>query len=225
MNKVELNLFASDNFLYNEAFKVLRTNFQFCGQDIKSVVITSYEENEGKTTVALYLSKALSELGKKVLLIDADMRKSVLAGRNSNFVNAPGLSELLTGMSKTEDIIFNTQYEGMHIIFAGKYPPNPVELVSSKYFDTLLDTVGKSYDYIIIDAPPLGRVIDAAVIASKTDGSILVIDENMVKIKEAQGIVSQLKKSGSNILGVVKNRVRRKESRYYKKSYSARRKK
>lgn len=215
MEKINLKLPGTNDFFVQEAYKVLRTNLQFCGQDLKVIAVTSCNENEGKTTVALQLAQSLAELGKQVLLIDADMRKSVMAGRNTNAKNVVGLSEILTGMVKMDDAMYETQAPSFHIIFAGKYPPNPVELLSGKYFKALLDETRKVFQYIIIDTPPLGRVIDAAVIAPDCDGTILVIGNTTVRYRQAQDVVAQLEKSGSKILGVVRNNVRKKDGGYY----------
>lgn len=215
MERVELRLPGQNDYFTEEAYKVLRTNLQFCGQDIKIVLITSCNENEGKTVVALHLAKSLAELGKRVLVIDADMRKSVMAGRNAGVRHHVGLSEVLTGMNKPNECIYSTQYDRMHILFAGKYPPNPVELLNGKYFAALLSETRKIYDYVIVDSPPLGRVIDAAVVAANCDGTILVIGGDHVRHRQAQEVVDQLKKSGSKILGVVRNSSSRKTGAIY----------
>ena len=215
METIKLNLPGSNDFFTQEAYKVLRTNLQFCGQDVRVVEITSCNENEGKTTVALQLARSLAELEKQVLVIDADMRKSVMAGRNTTAQNVVGLSEILTGMAKLEDAIYPTESPYLHLIFSGKYPPNPVELLSGKYFAALLEETKKVYQYVIIDTPPLGSVIDAAVFAPNCDGTILVIGNNTVRYRQAQDVVAQLKKSGSKILGVVRNNTKKKNGGYY----------
>lgn len=207
MEKMILKLEGSEDFFTQEAYKTLRTNLQFCGQDVQVVVITSCYENEGKTTVALNLANSLAELGKKVLVVDADMRKSVVAGRHTNVKNPVGLSEVLTGMVKLADSVYATQLPQMHMIFSGKYPPNPVELLSGKYFRALIAETRKVYDYVLIDTPPLGRVIDAAVVAPNSDGVIMVMADNAVRSRKAQEVVEQLRKSDSKILGVVRNCV------------------
>ena len=107
-------------------------------------------------------------------------------------------------------------------MFAGKYPPNPVELLGGKSFDKLLGTVRESYDYVLIDLPPLGSVIDAAVVAAKCDGAILVISDHQVRCHQAVEVVDQLKKCGSRILGVVRNNIHTSSSGYYKKYYKDR---
>ena len=120
MNKTVLKLPGADDFFTQEAFKTLRTNLQFCGQDIRTVVITSCNENEGKTTVTLQLGKSLAELGKRVLVIDADMRKSVMAGRNTTAASPAGLSEVLTGQRAMADCLYETQHKNLELMFAGK---------------------------------------------------------------------------------------------------------
>lgn len=214
MNKVDLRLIGEQDYYVQEAYKVLRTNLRFCGNDVRVISITSCNENEGKTTVSLELGKSMADLGKPVLVIDADMRKSVIVGRNTTARNVVGLSELLTGMVQADDAIYKTQYPNLYIMFAGKYPPNPVELLSGNKFNTLLENSKKVFSYIIIDTPPLGRVIDAAVIAPKTDGSILLIGKKKVRYRQAQEVIDQLQKSGSKILGIVKNNIKKHPGSY-----------
>lgn len=220
--KTTLKLPGKDDFFTQEAFKTLRTNLQFCGQDICTVVITSCNENEGKTTITLQLAKSLAEMDKRILVIDADMRKSGMAGRNTTAENPAGLSEVLTGQKPVRDCLYQTQYGNLTIMFAGKYPPNPVELLGGQYFEELLKTAKESYDYVLIDAPPLGSVIDAAVVAAKCDGTILVISDNQVRYRQALEVIEQLKKSGSKILGVVRNNIRKRDGGYYRKYYRSR---
>lgn len=207
MESTVLNLSAYDNFYTQEAYKTLRTNLLFCGRDVQIIAVTSHWENEGKTTVALNLAKSLTELGKRVLIIDADMRKSVMAGRHTKAKNPAGLSEILTGIVKLSDGLYTTQYENLHMIFSGKYPPNPVELLGGKYFPMLLEETRKVYDYVIVDTPPLGQVIDAAVLAPFCDGTLLVMESHLIRQKYAKSLINQLNKSGSKILGVVRNNI------------------
>lgn len=216
---MQLKLVGSWDFFTQEAFKVLRTNLQFCGQDVHVVSITSCHENEGKTTIALNLGKSLAELDKRVLVIDADMRKSVMVGRHSSEKHVTGLSEVLTGLAGVEESVYASQYRNLHIMFAGKYPPNPVELLSSPQFDALLAEMRSRYDYILLDMPPLGQVIDAAVVAPKCDGTMLVLDTGTVRYRHAQEVIAQLNMSGGKILGVVRNNVSRSKNKYYVGKY------
>ena len=207
MKTTVLKLSGNNDFFTQESFKSLRTNVQFCGQDIRTIAVTSCHENEGKTVISLNLAKSFAELGKRVLVVDADMRNSVVAGRHTSVKRPVGLSEVLSGIEEVSECVYETQIPGLHLMFSGKYPPNPVELLSGNYFETLLRNAAASYDYVIVDTPPLGLVIDAAVIAPHCDGTILVMANHAVRYRQAQEVVGQLKKSGSRILGVVRNHV------------------
>lgn len=219
MKSTVLKLSGSGDFFTQEAYKTLRTNVQFCGKDIRVIAVTSCHENEGKTLISLNLAKSLAELGKKVLLIDADMRKSVIAARHTNVRRPLGLSEALTGLAEVSECVYTTQLEQFHLIFSGKYPPNPVELLGSPQFAELLDRARQVYDYIIVDTPPLGRVIDAAVAAPLCDGTILVMSNAGIRYRDAKEVVAQLKMSGSKILGVVRNGVKPERKGYGKRKY------
>lgn len=215
MNTTKLKLPGLDDYFTQEAYNVLRTNIQFCGQDVKAIAITSCGMNEGKTVLSMHVGRSLADLGKRVLVIDGDMRKSVIAGRNADVKNAAGLSEVLTGQAKLQECIYATQFENLHILFSGKYPPNPVELLNGKYFEKVIEAVKGVYDYVIVDTPPLGMVIDAAVIGSKCDSAIMVIGNDKVKYTQAQEVIGQLEKSGCNVLGVVFNNADKKAKAHY----------
>ena len=217
MKHTELKLVGTEEYFTQEAFNVLRTNIQFCGQDVKLITITSSTMNEGKSYVSLHLGRSLGEIGKKVLVIDADMRKSVMAGRNSNTRDAKGLSEVITGQAKLTECVYSTQFENLNVLFAGKYPPNPVELLNTQHFEMILKLEKETYDYVIIDTPPLGMVIDAAVVASKCDGAILVIGSNHAKYSQVNEVISQLKKAGCNVLGAILNNTESKGGAYYRR--------
>lgn len=219
MKETTIKIPGVGNYFMEEAFNVLRTNIQFCGKDVKVIALTSVNQNEGKTVLALHLGRSLSELGKHVLVIDADLRKSVMVGRNSNAKNVAGLSEVITGMAALNECIYSTQYNSLDVMFSGKYPPSPVDLLNGKYFEKLINVVKSVYDYIIVDTPPLGMVIDAAVIAAHCDSSILVIGNKHTHYRDAQEVVSQLEKSGCNVLGVVLNNTDSSRKMYYSRRY------
>lgn len=217
--KVTFNTASTNDYISNEAYKTLRTNLLFCGSDIKTVVLTSCSENEGKSTISIELTKSLAESGKKTLLIDADMRKSTMLRKSVRASDIEGLSEVLSGIAEPEDVIFNTQDDNFDVIFAGRFPPNPVELLGNGRFEQLLCEFRETYDYVIIDSPPLGAVIDSAVIASYCDGAILVIADRKVPHSQAVEVKEQLEKSGCKLLGAVLNETDRKSSKYSKKYY------
>ena len=213
-NKIDLKLPGMDEYFTQEAYKVLRTNIQFCGKDVKTIAITSTGTNEGKTTISTHLAASLAELGKQVLLVDTDMRKSVMAGRYTNVTRPRGLSELLSGQCSVADALYEVEGRSMSVVFSGQYPPNPAELLSSSYFDQFLASAREIYDYILLDTAPLGMVVDAAVVASKCDGAVLVIGGE-VRYPQAQEVLDMLKKSGCRILGAVMNQVNSKQKSYY----------
>ncbi len=212
MKSIELILDESNNnYFIKEAFNTLRTNILFSGKNVKTILVTSCMAHEGKTTISFEMAKSLSENNKKVLLIDADLRKSVMVTRHTKERGIVGLSQILSGQVDLEHSIYRTQLEGLDVIFAGPFPPNPAELVGSPAFKELLDCVRDAYDYIIIDAPPLGMVIDAAIMASVCDGAVVVINQGTIKYRVAQNVKAQLTKSGCRILGVILNQTQRKK--------------
>lgn len=215
--RVTFNTASARDYITNEAYKTLRTNLLFCGSGIKSIVITSCRENEGKSTVSSELAKSLAETGKKTLFIDADMRKSTMLRKSQNSEQIKGLSEVLSKLATVKEVLYSTQYENFDVIFSGHFPPNPVELMGNGEFEAILKEFKKEYDYIIVDSPPLGLVIDAAVIASFCDGAIMVLANRQVTGREALEVKAQLEKSGCRILGTVINETDRKHSEYIKR--------
>ena len=204
-NIIELNSFAEGSYQMSESFKSLRTNIQFCGNNFKCIALTSCFPNEGKSMISVELARSFAEIGKKVVVIDADMRKSVMHSRYDFKPMCDGLSQYLTGQADLDDIICGTTNENLYMIPCGLFPPNPVELLASENFKRLILALRTKYDYIIIDTPPLGAVIDAAVISTICDGVALVIALNKVSRKVAAEVKNQLEKSNCKILGVIVN--------------------
>lgn len=210
MKTIELKLAENEGYFIREAFNTLRTNVLFCEKNIKTILITSAAAHEGKTTVALELSKCLAMANKKVLFVDADLRMSVAASRHTNARGVVGLSQVLSGQANAEDAIYQTQLENLDIVLAGPFPPNPVDLLDGDTFKEFVASVREQYDFVIIDSPPLGMVVDAAVIAAISDGAIIVIGTGMIRYRHEQGVKEQLEKSGCKILGAVLNSATRK---------------
>ncbi|MGN0383844.1 MAG: CpsD/CapB family tyrosine-protein kinase [Eubacterium sp.] len=203
----------------NEAYKRLRTNVQFCGNNIKVIALTSSIPNEGKSMVSFNLAVSMAESDKKVLFIDADLRKSVLIGRYKINKAIKGLTHYLSGVNKFEEVVYSTNVDNLDVVFSGPVPPNPAELLDSDIFKDLLARVRNEYDYVIIDTPPLGSVIDSAIIATECDGAVLVIASHEISYKLAQKTKEQLEKSDCKILGAILNKVDVEESGYYGKYY------
>ncbi len=198
---------STENYRISEAFKTLRTNIEFCGGDIKTIVVTSCTPNEGKSSIAMGLTKAFAEAGNRTALIDADMRKSALVGRYKTGAVKLGLTHCLAGRAECVDILWGTNIPNMYIAFSGPVPPNPSELLGGEKFADIIQRMRVAFDRVIIDTPPLGSVIDAAVVAKNCDGVVLVIENNAVSYKFVQRVKEQLDKSGSRILGVILNKV------------------
>lgn len=195
-------------YFVEEAYKSLRTNLQFCGNDKKVITLTSCTPNEGKSSVSMQLAISLAESGKRVLLIDADLRKSVLVGRTKvKQQEVKGLTHYLSGQCSLQEAVCATNVKNFYLIYAGPFPPNPAELLGGKSFQNLIKVVRDVYDYIIIDSPPLGSVIDSAIIAGSCDGAMLVIESGVISYRFAQEVKEQLEKSNCPILGVVLNKV------------------
>jgi len=220
MASVTYEINTNLNEAIEEAYKVLRTNIQFCQFDkkIKTITVTSYSPGEGKTTTSLNLAISMAKSGMNVLLIDADLRKPMalkVLGRN----DFKGLSNYILGRTELDEIINQTNIEGFQFITCGIKPINPTELLGSVRFRELLTKVKSQYDMVIIDTPPLGSVIDCAIIAAQTDGTIIVIEQNAVRLDNAIQVREQLKKVNARILGVVLNKVSKSDYRNYFSGY------
>lgn len=208
------------SFKTQEAYKTLRTNLMFCGDDVKVIVVTSCLPNDGKSYVSRNLAINLVDADKKVLLIDADLRKSTMLRMVSSETKIYGLSHYLSGQHGLEDVIYTDENRpNFDVIFTGSFPPNPSELLGNDKFAELVKTVRERYDYVIIDTPPLGSIIDSAIVASLCDGVIMVIRSGQVSYKFARTVVEQLEKSKCRILGTVLNGYDTGESGRYRKYY------
>lgn len=204
---VNLDKISDLDFKTKEAYKTLRTNVQFCGDDVKVISITSCVPNEGKSMVSFNLAVSIAETGKKVLFIDADLRKSVLIGRYKINKAIKGLTQYLSGVEDLDSVKYTTNVENLDMILSGPVPPNPAELLNNEKFTALVEGTKKEYDYVVIDTPPIGQVIDPAIVAQQTDGVIFLVSQANVSYKYAQKQIEQLKRSGCRILGAVGNKV------------------
>ncbi len=198
-----------------EELKNLRSNIQLSGNDKRVILFTSCLGGEGKSTTTLNLARSMAALGKNVLIIDTDLRKSVINQKVVSGKITVGLTHYLIGHSSAQDIIYETERKGVYIAPAGKIPPNPSELLSTDKFGQLITAARKIYDYIFIDCPPLGMVVDPAVIAQHCDGSILVIASAEISKHFAFDVIKKLKNTQCPIMGVVLNKVDLSVSKYY----------
>lgn len=218
METVKFGKIKEQSYTMKEPLRALKTNIQFCGDDVRTIMLTSAVPNEGKSTVAMDLARSLTESGKRVLLIDTDMRKSVFVGRLraqcTSGAEICGLSHYLSGQKRLEDVLYGTDIQRLFMVFAGPSVPNPTEILEKKYFEELLKFGREHFNYIIIDCAPLGAAIDAAVVAKYCDGAVLVVAQGMAGARMILNVKKQLEASGVKILGAVLNKVKMKKKNY-----------
>jgi capsular exopolysaccharide synthesis family protein len=207
------------DFRTKEAYKTLRSNIEFSGQDIRTIAITSSTPNEGKSEVAFELARTFAQADKKVLLIDADLRKSVMREHFKNGKVRFGLTNFLIGHCKIDDCMCQTDEPGLYVIFSGPSTPMPSELLGGQIFSQLLKESHDVFDVIIIDTPPLGSVIDAAIVGKQCDGTVLVVASGRISYRFTQIVLTHMRKAGCHVLGAVINMVSMGGNRYYGKYY------
>ena len=200
----------------SEAFRTLRTNVQYTSVDrpLNTLLVTSADSSEGKTTVAVNLSVVLAQSGSRVTLIDADLRHPAIHKRLEN-PNRAGLSSLFILSDVSLDgSVQKTRIENLAVITSGDLPPNPSELLGSQKMGQILDQAKSFSDIVIIDTPPIMAVTDAAVLGAKVDGVLLVVEPGKTRLASARHTVEQLQRVGANLLGVVLNNLDMGSARY-----------
>lgn len=189
-----------------EYYNSIRTNIQFSGRDLKVITLTSAQSGEGKSTTATNLAISFAKAGFRTLLIDADTRNSVMSGTFKSKERYDGLTSYLSGNAELSDVICDTTVDNLMVIPAGQVPPNPTSLIQNDNFKSMIEIVRGLYDYVIIDTPPLGLVIDAAILAHHSDASLLVVKAGADKRRTITKLKEQLEQSGSVFLGVILNK-------------------
>ena len=189
-----------------EYYNSIRTNIQFSGRDLKVITLTSAQSGEGKSTTATNLAISFAKAGFRTLLIDADTRNSVMSGTFKSKERYDGLTSYLSGNAELSDVICDTTVDNLMVIPAGQVPPNPTSLIQNDNFKSMIEIVRGLYDYVIIDTPPLGLFIDAAILAHHSDASLLVVKAGADKRRTITKLKEQLEQSGSVFLGVILNK-------------------
>ncbi len=207
-----------------EAMNTICTNLAFAGRNLKKIVLTSNTQSEGKSWMSMHITANLAQRGRRVVMVDADMRRSFVVQRYKMAIDGElyGLAHYLTGQCELDDAIYETNLYGACIMPAGRDVSNPVSLIDTPYFGQLLDELARHFDIVIVDAPPTGMVIDAAEIAAHCDGSVLVVEYNRSRLKEIAECKRQMEQSGTPVLGCIINKVNFDSisaKKYYNKSY------
>ncbi len=210
----------NSNFYVQEAYKTLRTNIRFylSGEGCKKFAITSGLAGEGKSITILNLAISFAETGKKVLLIDGDLRRPTMA-RLLIEKASPGLSNVLAGLCTEDEAIRKEVYPNLDVIFSGEIPPNPSELLGGVRMQKLMDRMSKSYDYIMIDMPPVAIVADVCVMADMLDGVLFLVRTDRTEKEAVSRGLKQLEISGVKLMGFVLNGGSKERGGYYGKKY------
>lgn len=192
-----------------EAVNTLCTNLSFTGKNTKIIMVTSSQASEGKTFLSVHLMRALAQLGKSVVLVDADLRKSILNTRFNVRLprDAKGLTHYLAGMSPQEAVLYDTNIPNAFYVPVGRTVSNSLALLNTPMLGKLLKLMASNVDYVLVDAPPVGAIIDPAEIAKSCDGALIVVTYNKVRRRELQEARQQIEISGCPVLGAVLNQV------------------
>lgn len=223
MNGDTLLLSQNSPFSVQEAYKSLRTNvaFSIAGGDSKCIGVTSPNRGDGKSSVAVNLAISFAQIGKKVVLVDCDMRLPTVAHKLGIKRN-PGLSDYLVGEKSINECIFSVSKLGFAVVPAGNIPPDPTTLLESKEMRELLGVLRNYYDYIIVDLPPVLPVPDAMILSKHIDGYLIVVKSGTAEYRNVSDALKQLQFADSNIIGFVYNGkpLPSKRSRKYSYNYT-----
>lgn len=210
-------------FSVEESLNQLRISLGYCGEDVKTIMVTSSLPNEGKSFVTMNLWRMMAGVGSRVVLIDCDLRNSVFRGKYGFTTEGEmkGIVHYLAGKADVEDVVYKTNIPNAYIVPVVTNVSSPSILLEGRRFRTLIEACRQVFDYVIVDTPPLGSVADALNIAKNCDGSLLVVRSDEVPKKLVGDSVHLLKRTGKPLLGVVLNRVmvNSKSSSYYYKRY------
>ena len=204
----------------SEQYRAIRTNIEYSNvdQNTKTILVTSSDKNEGKTTTVSNLAVSFANLNKKVLLIDCDLRNASIH-KMFKINNIYGLTDILAKDRAVDKCIQKTELENLYVLTAGAIPPNPAEILSSEKMKNLIEDLKNIYDYIFIDTPPIGLVTDAGAISSFIDGVVLVVKSESVEKKYLEETKKKLDAVDARILGAILNSYKSEQKDYNYYSY------
>jgi len=219
--QIEVKPRKSRNFIESEAYKKLRTNIQFSGNQMKAIAITSVSPNDGKSEISFKLAWSLAKMDKKTIYVDADLRNSKFLIRHEIHQELKGLAHYLVGENTIEEVIAKTQNPNLDVITIGAFPPNPSELLSQDIYKELILQLREKYDYIVIDTLPAGLVIEGVIASAAADGVILVASSGNTTQKAALAVLSEFEKAKCKVLGCVLNKCGQKGTRTMSGGYDS----
>lgn len=234
---LEIGYLPKLDFAENEAFNTLATNLSYCGSDIKTILITSRYAYEGKSFTSMNLMRTLASLQKRVVLLDADLRRSqIMSQHEIRFQGESryGLAHYLAGMCEMNDIVYQTNISNAWLIPIGREVSSSLQLLSSDRMRPLMEALRQHFDVVIVDAPPAGVIVDAVEMAKYCDGTLMVVSYNRGRRKDIGEVINDIRKTGCKVLGAVLNNVNfrsftsqkyyyrsERYATYYKKGYGA----
>ena len=226
MNSLEFTRFSPLDYAGAEALNTLCTNLSFAGANVRRVMMTSCQSAEGKSFISMNMMRTFASLGKRVVLVDADLRRSMIASRYGmqmySDTGGQGLTHYLAGMCEMEDVVYSTNIPGAFMVPVGRDVSNSLSLLTNSRLPALLDTLADSFDIVLVDAPPVGVIIDAAEISKYCDGTLLVVSYNKVRRHDLIEAKRQIEHAGCPVLGTVLNNVSfdtYSSKKYYNKTY------
>lgn len=210
-NYLEFSNFPQLDYVCNEAMNTLCTNLSYCGKDIRKIMITSRYAGEGKSYISINLLRTFSQLGKKIVLVDTDLRASGIQSDYQLRYSTQehyGLSEYLSGICNLKEAIYQTNFPNAYMIPAGHEAPNPLQLLDTQAMSDLIEQLGEQFDVVLVDTPPAGVLVDAVALAKFCDGVLLVVGYCKGKQQEIGDVVENIKQTGCKVLGAVLNGVK-----------------
>ena len=224
MKKAVIGRLDTPDYTGAEALNTICSNLSFAGKNLKKIIFTSCTEHEGKSFITMQIMQNMAKRGKRVVLVDADLRCSVLVSRYAIKTEGEctGLAHFLAGHCAMEDAIYETNIENAYLVPEGRDVANPVPMLDSPDFWQMLKHLEEKFDLVLVDAPPVGLVIDAAEIARYCDGAVFVCEYNKTRRRELAAAKHQMEQTGTAVLGCIINKVTfdtLSAKKYYHRSY------
>lgn len=210
MNTMEFTRLPKLEFACNEAMNTLATNLFYCGDNVKTVMLTSRYADEGKSFLTLNLMRTLASLGKNVVLVDMDLRRSRIVSQYGVKFQAnhnKGLAHYLAGICEMDEVVYQTNIPNAYMVPIGREVESSLQLLSSNRMQPLMEVLAQEFDIVLIDTPPVGVIVDGLEIAKYCSGALVVVSANRGHKKDITEVVRQIKSTGCPVLGAVLNNV------------------